>query len=161
MTAPVTTTWLELKRLRPAAPPRIGGVEVARVEEPDGALNRWFYAAVGRDYSWTDRDRWSAAEWDAWAPTVETWLATVDGERAGYAELRDDGEGGVEIGSFGLLGAFHGVGLGGHLLTVVLRRALERSARVWLHTCTLDGPAALPNYLARGLAPYRSETAER
>jgi GNAT superfamily N-acetyltransferase len=159
MSASVTTTWLELKELRPAAPPRIDGVEVVCVAEPDGALNRWFYEEVGRAYSWTDRNRWSAADWDAWAPTVETWLATVHGERAGYAELRDDGEGGVEVRSFGLLAPFHGAGLGGHLLTVVLRRARERGERVWLHTCTLDGPAALPNYVARGLVPYRSRTA--
>lgn len=28
---------------------------------------------------------------------------------------------------------------------------------VWLHTCTLDSAAALPNYLARGFQPTRSE----
>jgi len=27
------------------------------------------------------------------------------------------------------------------------------AAYVWLHTCTLDAPAALPNYLARGFTP--------
>jgi hypothetical protein len=32
--------------------------------------------------------------------------------------------------------------------------------RVWVHTCTLDGPAALDNYLARGLVAYRTEDAE-
>ncbi len=32
--------------------------------------------------------------------------------------------------------------------------------RVWLHTCTLDHPNALPNYLARGFTPYRTETYE-
>ncbi len=48
-----------------------------------------------------------------------------------------------------------------NLLTVALRRAREPGDPVWLHTCTLDGPAALPNYLARGLVPYRSEISER
>jgi hypothetical protein len=33
-------------------------------------------------------------------------------------------------------------------------------SRVWLHTCTLDHPNALPNYLARGFTPYRKETYE-
>jgi len=32
------------------------------------------------------------------------------------------------------------------------------ATRVWLHTCTLDGPAALPNYLARGFVATRRET---
>jgi len=27
--------------------------------------------------------------------------------------------------------------------------------RVWLHTCTLDGPHALTNYHARGFVPYK------
>ena len=67
----------------------------------------------------------------------------------------------VEVAHFGLLSAFHGRGLGGWLLTVALRRAQELGDPVWLHTCTLDGPAALPNYLARGMVPYRTETSER
>ena len=86
-------------------------------------------------------------------------MLTVDGERGGYFELRI--EGGVEVRSFGLLRAFHGVGLGGWLLTLALRRARELGDPVWLHTCTLDGPAALPNYMARGMVPYRTETTAR
>jgi hypothetical protein len=30
--------------------------------------------------------------------------------------------------------------------------------RVWLHTCTLDSPRALPNYKARGFEAFRTET---
>jgi hypothetical protein len=33
-----------------------------------------------------------------------------------------------------------------------------RPARVWLHTCTLDDAAALPNDVARGFRPFKSET---
>jgi hypothetical protein len=29
---------------------------------------------------------------------------------------------------------------------------------VWVHTCTLDHPAALPNYLNRGFRPFKEET---
>jgi hypothetical protein len=32
--------------------------------------------------------------------------------------------------------------------------------RVWLHTCTLDAAAALPNYLARGFRAFKTETYE-
>jgi GNAT superfamily N-acetyltransferase len=78
------------------------------------------------------------------------------GTRAGYYELRPGGDG-VELAYFGLLPAFQGRGLGGHLLTHALRRGLELAPRVWVHTETRDGPAALPNYLARGLRPYRRE----
>jgi hypothetical protein len=32
--------------------------------------------------------------------------------------------------------------------------------RVWLHTCTLDHAAALPNYLRRGFVPFKTEVYE-
>ena len=49
----------------------------------------------------------------------------------------------VEIAYFGLLPAFHGRGWGGALLEHALRRGFELGSRVWVHTCTLDGPHAL------------------
>jgi len=156
----VVRTYLELDdpaALRPAGPPRLERVEVARVQPPDGAVSRWFYAEVGRHHSWTDHLARSQAEWQAWADGVETWVATVAGERAGYYELREDGDS-VEIAYFGLLPSVQGAGLGGFLLTHALRRGLELAPRVWLHTCTLDGAAALPNYRARGLRPFRTQT---
>jgi GNAT superfamily N-acetyltransferase len=159
MAEPIVRTYLELDdpaQLRPAGPPRVAGVEVA-LAAPSGALSRWFYVAVGTAYGWTDNVERSDAEWQDWAQRVETWVATVDGQRAGYYELRPDDDG-VEIAYFGLLEAFHGQGVGGHLLTHALRRGLELAPRVWLHTNTRDGPAALPNYLARGLRPFRRET---
>jgi hypothetical protein len=33
--------------------------------------------------------------------------------------------------------------------------AFELGSRVWVHTCTLDGPHALANYEARGLERYK------
>jgi len=89
------------------------------------------------------------------APTPSTRGAinSVEGERL------KPGEGGsVEIAYFGLLPEFVGRGLGGHLLSVAVERAFESGARrVWLHTCTRDNPAALPNYLKRGFLPFRTE----
>jgi GNAT superfamily N-acetyltransferase len=160
VTEPVVRTYLELDDpagLRPAGPPRLEFVEVARVAPADGAVSRWFYAEVGRDHQWTDHLGRSGADWQAWAEGVETWVATVAGERAGYYELQEDEEG-VQVAYFGLLPAYQGRGLGGFLLTHALRRGFELAPRVWLHTCTLDGPAALPNYRARGLRPYRTQT---
>jgi GNAT superfamily N-acetyltransferase len=66
-------------------------------------------------------------------------------------------DGDVEIVSFGLVGDVHGRGWGGALLEHALRRGFELGRRVWLHTCTLDSPRALPNYQARGLVPFRVE----
>ncbi len=77
----------------------------------------------------------------------------------GWYELRrvtaDDS---VEIAYFGLVPAELGRGLGKHLLSCAVRDAWAlRPARVWLHTCTLDHPNALPNYAARGFVPYKTE----
>jgi GNAT superfamily N-acetyltransferase len=160
VTEPVVRTFLELDdraALRPARPPRLERVEVVRVDPPDGAVSRFFYVEVGAPHAWIDHAGRSAAEWQAWAEGVETWVATVAGDRAGYYELRAEGDS-AEIAYFGLLAAFQGAGLGGFLLTHALRRGLELAPRVWLHTCTLDGPAALPNYRARGLRPFRTQT---
>jgi GNAT superfamily N-acetyltransferase len=69
----------------------------------------------------------------------------------------DDGS--VEIVLFGLVAAAQGQGLGKWLLTRAVDEAWAMGAtRVWLHTCTLDSPVALPNYEARGFVRYRSET---
>jgi GNAT superfamily N-acetyltransferase len=162
MTAtPVVRTYLELAdptALRPANPPRVDGdVGIARVDPPDGATNRWFYEHVGADHHWTDHLDRTDADWQAWAEQVETWVATVDGARAGYYELHETDERSVELAYFGLLPHAQGHGLGGHLLTHALRRAFAKRPRVWVHTCTLDGPHALANYRARGLRPFRTE----
>jgi GNAT superfamily N-acetyltransferase len=156
----IVRTYLEIDdpaALRPAPPPRLDGVEIARVQPPNGAVSRFFYVQVGGPHNWTDNLGRSGAEWQAWAERVETWVATAAGERAGYYELRPE-DGSVEVAYFGLLARFQGAGLGGFLLTHALRRGFELAPRVWLHTNTQDAAAALPNYRARGLRPFRTET---
>ncbi len=86
-------------------------------------------------------------------------MAYVDGTPAGYAELEAQPGGDVEIKYFGLLPAFIGLGLGGALLTDIIRRALalDGARRVWLHTCDLDHPGALANYQRRGFRIFKIE----
>jgi GNAT superfamily N-acetyltransferase len=157
----ITTWYLEMTeagQLRPARP--VEGLEVARIDPPDPELSARMYDAVGGPWQWTDRLGWDVERWRAHLARdeVETWLGRLGGEPAGYAELvRDGGE--VEIASFGLLPGFPGRGLGGALLAAVTGDAWERGARrVWLHTCSLDSPAALPSYERRGFRRYHEET---
>ncbi|WP_245862152.1 GNAT family N-acetyltransferase [Georgenia soli] len=178
----MTVTYLQATdpaTLAPPSSPRPSSFTLERVSEPDPRLNSRLYCAVGAGWSWTDRLGWPPEEWARWlaVPGRETWVARVDGEIAGYAELagetRDsaaDGGTEVEIVYLGLLPAFTGRGLGGHLLADVLVRAwalperwpgLPPATRVWLHTCSLDSPHALANYRARGLEVYRTERLER
>jgi GNAT superfamily N-acetyltransferase len=81
-----------------------------------------------------------------------------EAEPAGYFELRQHEDGSVEIAYFGLLPNFIGRGWGKYLLTRAVDTAWSLDPkRVWLHTCTLDHPAALPNYLKRGFRRVREE----
>ena len=147
--AEVVTTYLELTDPAAIRPAR-GRAEIVRVDPPDGAVNRRFYETVGAGWQWTDHLGRTDAYWQAHAERVETWVVPD----AGYYELDAVGLD-VEIAHFGLLPAFHGRGWGGALLEHALRRGFELGSRVWVHTCTLDGPHALANYQARGLVPYR------
>jgi GNAT superfamily N-acetyltransferase len=148
---PVVTTYLELTDPAGIRPAR-GSAEIVQVDPPDGAVNRRFYEQIGAHYAWIDHAGETDGWWQAHAEQVETWHIPD----AGYYELRAQGDD-VEIAYFGLLPAFHGRGLGGALLEHALRRGFELGGRVWVHTCTLDGPHALANYQARGLVTYRVE----
>jgi len=73
--------------------------------------------------------------------------------------LQRGDDGAVEIIYFGLLPAFVGRGLGGALLSSAIEEAWRvNPLRVWVHTCSLDHPAALANYQARGMKIYKTET---
>ena len=155
----VTITYLELPpdgELREPSKPAPPGFGTRMVHDP--SVNADLYRRVGADYAWIDRLRWSDHEWRRWADRVETHVVELDGVTAGYWELERDSETSAKIPIFGLLGEFHGRGIGGHALTAALRRGREVAPRVWLTTCSLDGPYALPNYLARGMRPFREET---
>ena len=91
-------------------------------------------------------------------PGVSLHLLTLAAAPAGYFELERHADDSAEIAYLGLLPEFRGRGLGGFLLSEAVREAWATGAsRVWLHTCTLDSPAALPNYLARGFRPFKEE----
>jgi ribosomal protein S18 acetylase RimI-like enzyme len=157
----VTTTYLEIRDrsdVRPSGEPRVP-FTLGPVEVPTPELNRFLYVAVGAGWAWRDRLPWDRARWLQYLdrPELETWVMYVRGSPAGYFELERQGES-VEVAYFGLLPAFFGLGLGGALLTAAVARGFELgAARVWLHTCTLDHPQALANYIARGLRPYKAE----
>lgn len=126
------------------------------------AFSRHLYCAVGGDWHWRDRLTWSHQRWLAYLdrPEVQTWVMYLEGAPAGYIELEQQAQTDVEIAYFGLIPEFTGRGLGGHLLSVGIDKAWAMGAavsRVWVHTCTLDGPHALSNYQARGLRLYREE----
>lgn len=160
----VSTTHLEMRSraaLRPSlSAPAEAILLRAAVASPE--LNRFLYTAVGGDHFWLDRLTWTWADWMRWLdrPEHETWVLYWSGTPMGYFELERQETSDVEIAYLGLLPGFAGRGLGGYLLTQAVDRAWSLApevTRVWLHTCTLDHPAALANYLARGFSVFKEE----
>jgi len=155
-------TFLEMRDIADLrrAPLPDPSVRVEQVVECPPSFWRYLYTEVGRAYYWIDRLPWTDDEIRRYLaePEVSLWLMTVRGAPAGYFELKRDRVGGTEIAYFGVLPEFTGRGLGGYLLTVAVERAWAAGTeRVWLHTNTLDHPAALPNYLKRGFKAFHSE----
>jgi GNAT superfamily N-acetyltransferase len=166
MTSVQVTTWF-LQMTDPAqlapAPEPDPELDVREVELASPELSRMLYTAVGSDWFWTDRLGWSWQRWNDWLsrPELETWVGWVRGAPAGFFELERQDES-IELVSFGLLPGFIGRGLGKRLLDAALRRAWALGPRrVWVHTCSLDGPAALDNYRGRGLEVYDEQVEPR
>jgi GNAT superfamily N-acetyltransferase len=144
---------------RTATPPR-DGLAVVHAEKPTVAYYRRLYDAVGQDYDWTSRKKLSDAELAALLndPRLEVHVLLVEGVPAGFAELDRRTEGEIELVQFGLMPEFIGQGLGRYFLQWTIDRAWSYGPRrFWLHTCTKDHPAALPNYLKAGFAIYKEE----
>ncbi|NKX52071.1 GNAT family N-acetyltransferase, partial [Arthrobacter deserti] len=134
-------------------------------------FSRFLYRSVGSGWNWTDRLVLTRQQWESLlrTPGSETWVLSAGGAPAGYVELlgRPEAAGtAVEIMYFGLFPEAIGRGPGSGLLTEGLRQAWRLPSRwqgfapvsrVWVHTCSLDGPAALPNYTARGMTVVRTE----
>ncbi len=165
-TVDVTITYLEMEHpaMLCAAPVDRSDVTFEPVLPPSAEVAARFYADVGNAYYWVDRAEWTADQWDdeLRQPGSELWILRVGGAEAGYVQLTQPSPRTREILYLGLLPGFEGQGLGAHLLTKAIERAWATGAdRVLVNTCTLDHPAALNNYLARGFEVVRKRTERR
>jgi GNAT superfamily N-acetyltransferase len=161
----VTRTYLEMRSPSDLQAARKTDPLIQITAQPDCSIElfRFLCAEVGKNYYWIDRLPWTDQQVSEHLakPENSVWLMTYDGEMAGYFELRKCEDGSTELAYFGLLPQFIGRGLGKHLLSCATEQAWADGAnRVWLHTCTLDDPAALPNYLKRGFKPFKTEKYE-
>ena len=158
----VTRTYLRLLRPTDLKPARLADERLSFVplEDPTVAKSRAFYSAVGEAWHWRDRKAWSDEQYAAYLARtgISLWVLRFAAEDAGYVEYERHPDGAIEIALFGLMPRFTGRGFGKHLLTVAALEAWRHKPHmVWLHTCTLDSPRALPNYKARGFVPFREE----
>ena len=163
----VTTTYLEMHE-RPKSPsvhqPSIGlPIALLRAEKPSVHFYRYLYNTVGEPWLWYERRELNDASLTEVIenPLVEIYVLYAGGAPAGYAELDRRVEGEIEVAYFGLLPEYTGRGLGTWLLDCTIDTAWRHEPnRLWIHTCTLDHPAALRLYQRAGFEPYKQETGQ-
>jgi GNAT superfamily N-acetyltransferase len=160
-------THLEMtapSELRPGRP-----VDEVTLDRIDGTseLIRQLHVGIGTPYAWPSTIR-SDEGWAQWLsqPLRQYWLVKHGIEIVGIADMEPRPGGEVEITTFGLLPQYVGKGLGGHALTLAVRRAWDVDPvgaavvrRIWLHTSTKDHPNAIKNYRSRGFRPFREQVA--
>ena len=159
---PVQRNFLELKDLKNLKTnPTNKSKYLVKKIRPDFQLNKFFYKQVGKKHRWIDRLSWSDEKWINYISNknLETYIICESEELAGFFELLHNPElQETEISYFGLLEEYIGKGIGGYALSEAIRKSFEKKIRrVWLHTCTLDHPNALKNYIARGMTVFKRE----
>ena len=159
---PVQRNFLELKDLKNLKTNSINDKKyLVKKIKPDFQLNKFFYKQVGKKHRWIDRLSWSDGKWMNYISNknLETYIISESKELAGFFELLYNPElKETEISYFGLLEEYIGKGIGGYALSVAIKKSFEKNIkRVWLHTCTLDHPNALKNYIARGMTVFKKE----
>ena len=151
-------TYLEMLA-PPSLPVPDSGLTLRRIERPDPAGYRRLFRLVGARWLWFSRLVMDDSELAAIIgdPKVEVYTVAGDsGGEAGLLELDFRQGGQCELAFLGLVPELAGQGHGRWLLAEALRLAWsEGVARVQVHTCTLDHPAALPAYRRAGFTAYR------
>ena len=151
--------------LETLAPPPImsnppAGCELQRVPAPTTSWYRELYRAVGEDWLWFSRLLLPGAELAAILadPAVEVYAAREDGRDIGMVELDRRVPNECELVFFGVIAEYIGRGAAAWIIAEATRLAWRPEVqRFWLHTCTLDHPAAVPFYEKHGFRAYKRE----
>jgi GNAT superfamily N-acetyltransferase len=151
-------TYLEMLERPDLAGISSGAVQLRRVQNPQLDWYRSLYQRAGAQWLWFSRMEMADDRLRELLnlPSTELFVAKHEDSEIGIAELDRSQAPNVEITSFALLPPAIGKGLGKAFMLELLRHAwTEATARVWLHTCTLDSPVALNFYIRCGFRPYK------
>ena len=139
----------------------IVNLKIEESDKKDPQFCKFLYQKIGEDFHWKDRLAWSLKEWENYLnqSKLKFCVAKVGEDVAGFYEyLNHEDKKEVEITYMGIFKEYFGKKLGGYLLTHALRNSWSHNPeRVWVHTCTLDHPNALKNYIARGMNIFKKE----
>ena len=152
-------TYLEMtERPAPRQPVERPDLELRSMRDASLDEYRDLFRRVGTPWLWSSRLVMSAAALGAVLrdPGVVIHALRREGQPIGLLELdrRQDPE--IELAFFGLVSEAVGSGAGRWLMQRALDLAFAAApSRFWVHTCTLDHPAALPFYIRTGFRPYK------
>jgi ribosomal protein S18 acetylase RimI-like enzyme len=150
-------TYLEMTA-PPAAETPQSTLRLRRVSEAEPAAYRALFRKVGAPWLWFSRLAMPDRELEAIIrdPLVELFEVAAVEPVVGMLELDLRVAGDCEIAFIGLVPELAGQGHGRWLLAEALRLAWRDGiARVHVHTCTLDHPAALAAYRRAGFTAYQ------
>jgi GNAT superfamily N-acetyltransferase len=147
-------TTLEMARRPPLRPLPTSPFRLVRWLTPLPDRYRALFRRVGAPWLWFSRLKMDDAALTAIIhdPGISVF-AVVDraGVEVGMLEIDHRTTGACELGYVGLIPELAGKGHGDWLMAEALSRAWGPGvSRVWVHTCTLDHPAALGFYRKHG-----------
>lgn len=155
-------TSLEMTSRPPLRAMPSSDLQLERWKAPSPEKYRLLYRRVGEPWLWFSRLELDDAALSAIIhdPNVRIW-AVLDrrGIEVGILELDFREPGQCEIAFFGLVPELAGKGYGRWLMAMALQTGWAEPGieRMWVHTCTLDGPAALNFYVKSGFTPYQRQ----
>jgi GNAT superfamily N-acetyltransferase len=158
--AAAVVTHLEMTERPVLAQDPLGAWTLRKAETPDLDWFRDLFRRIGEEWLWRSRLQMPDAELAAIirSPQVEVYTLVHNGRDEGLLELDFSIPGQCELVFFGVTASLIGSGASRWLMNRALELAWSRPvARVWLHTCTFDHPAALPFYQRSGFRPFRRQ----
>lgn len=156
----LVTTYLQMtdeSHFNPAYLEDSTGLSLKQMATTDVEFYRYLYSAVGEKWQWKDRLIYSDNRIKILLETsgINVQVLYVNNAPAGFIELAKS-EATTKIVYFGLCPEYIGRGLGKHLLSCGIAQAWNnQTKRLWVHTCNLDSPYALDNYIKRGFKVYQ------
>lgn len=147
-------TYMERAGPPPARPALPADLVVETPQPASVSAYREMYSRIGQDLLWMSRAMMTDAQLSDWLhrPTTVIRFLLRRGAAVGLAELDRSEPGMTEIVSFGVVPQEIGTGTAHLLMDTVLE---GETARVWLHTCTFDHPAAVPFYMRHSFRAYK------
>lgn len=137
-------------------------LRLERWNAPAPGKYRTLYRRVGEPWLWFSRLELDDTALNAIIHDrqVRIW-AVLDrrGIEVGILELDFREAGQCELAFFGIVPELAGMGHGKWLMAMALQAGWSEPGveRLWVHTCTLDGPGALAFYIKSGFTPYQRQ----